>query len=76
MFTIGSIAVVRGAALARGRCADLRRQISALGTDRSGNVTRIFAIAVVPPAGAGAAALDAIALVMSRQAPISRTTAA
>jgi len=52
MVTIGSIDV------ARGRSADLRRQITALGTDRAGNVTRIFAIAFMPPAGAVAAALE------------------
>jgi Flp pilus assembly protein TadG len=50
-------------------CADLRRPIGAFRADRAGNVTLIFTIAVVPPAGAVAAARDAITLMMSREAP-------
>lgn len=58
MFAIASIAAAR--CLARGLRADLRRPMGAFRADRAGNVTLVFGIAVVPLAGAVAAARDAI----------------
>jgi Flp pilus assembly protein TadG len=74
----------RSAVLARGLVARVRRQAAAFRADRSGNVTLIFALALIPIFGAvGAAvdysrgnsartamqaALDATALMVSREA--------
>ena len=57
MSRLGSCLLHR-VALARGLCARSRSTARAFGTDRGGNVTLIFALAIIPIFGAVAAAVD------------------
>jgi len=50
--------LLHGVALARGLCARSQSAARAFGTDRGGNATLIFALAIIPIFGAVAAAVD------------------
>jgi Flp pilus assembly protein TadG len=77
MYTTASIAIARCAAAARRLRVEMRRQAGAFGTNRAGNVTLIFGIAVIPLAAAVAVAVDysrASAARTAMQAALDATT--
>src|SRR5215212_5889097 len=57
MSRLGSY-LLRGVALARDLCARSHSTARTFGADRNGNVTLIFALAIIPIFGAVAAAVD------------------